>query len=44
MIRLKLLKVGAVAIRNTRRVGLHLSTACPDQDLFHLAVAHLKPG
>ncbi len=43
-IRLKLLKVGAVVIRNTRRVSFHLSTACPDKALFHLAAAKLKPG
>ena len=43
-IRLKLLKIGAVVIRNTRRVRLHLSTACPDKALFHLAAARLKPG
>ena len=43
-IRLKLLKIGAVVIRNTRRVALHLSTACPDKALFHLAAAKLKPG
>lgn len=43
-IRLKLLKIGAVVIRNTRRVTLHLSTACPDQALFRLAAARLKPG
>jgi len=33
-IRLKLLKIGAVIRRNTRRVYFHLSSACPDQDLF----------
>jgi hypothetical protein len=43
-IRLKLLKIGAVVIRNTRRVSLHLSTACPDKVLFHLVAARLKPG
>jgi len=43
-IRLKLLKIGAVVIRNTRRVRLHLSTACPDKALFHLIAARLKPG
>ncbi len=43
-IRLKLLKIGAVVIRNTRRVALHLSTAGPDKALFHLAAARLKPG
>ena len=43
-IRLKLLKIGAVVIRNTRRVRLHLSSACPDKALFHTAAARLKPG
>jgi hypothetical protein len=43
-IRLKLLKIGAIVIRNTRRVCFHLSTACPDKALFHLAAAKLKPG
>ncbi len=43
-IRLKLLKIGAVVIRNTRRVTLHLSTACPDKALFALAARRLKPG
>ena len=43
-IRLELLKIGALVIRNTRRVAIHLSTACPDKDLFQLAAARLKPG
>ena len=43
-IRLRLLRIGAVVIRNTRRVSLHLSTACPDKALFHLAATRLKPG
>jgi len=43
-IRLKLLRIGAVVIRNTRRVTLHLSSACPDKTLFHAAAARLKPG
>jgi hypothetical protein len=43
-IRLRLLKIGAVVTRNTRRVVIHLSTACPDKALFRLAVARLKPG
>ncbi len=42
-IRMKLLKIGAVVTRNTRRVCLHLSTACPDKALFHLAAARLRP-
>ena len=43
-IRLKLLKIGAVITRNTRRVRLHLSSACPDQDLFRLVAARLDTG
>jgi hypothetical protein len=43
-IRLKLFKIGAVVIRNTRRVRVHLSTACPHKALFALAAARLKPG
>ncbi|MEE8507397.1 MAG: IS1380 family transposase [Kiloniellales bacterium] len=43
-IRLKLLKIGAVVIRNTRRIRLHLSTACPDKALLYLVAARLKPG
>ncbi len=43
-IRLKLLKIGAVVIRNTRRVSIHLSTACPDKWLFQLAAARLTAG
>ena len=42
-IRLKLLKIGAVVIRNTRRVAIHLSSACPDKALFQLAAKRLKP-
>ncbi len=33
-IRLTLLRVGAVALRNTRRIRLLLSSACPYQELF----------
>ena len=43
-IRLKLLKIGAVIVRNTRRVRLHLSSACPDKALFILAAERLVPG
>ncbi len=43
-IRLKLLKIGAVIVRNTRRVRFHLSSACPQQDLFRLVAARLEPG
>ena len=37
--RLKLLKLGAIIVRNTRRVCLPFSTACPLQELF-VKVAH----
>lgn len=43
-IRLRLLKVGAVVLRNTRRIQLLLSSAYPHADLFRLAVARLDPG
>ncbi len=43
-LRLKLLRLGAVIVRNTRRVRFHLSSAYPYQSLFRLAVARLKPG
>jgi hypothetical protein len=42
-IRLKLLKIGAVIIRNTRRVQLMLSSACPYQQLFITVAARLRP-
>ena len=43
-IRLKLFRIGAVITRNTRCIRFHLSSACPDQDLFRLPAARLKPG
>ena len=43
-IRLKLLKVGAVVTRNTRRVRIHLSSAFPHKPLFALLVERLAPG
>ena len=45
-IRLKLLRLGAIVIRNTRRVRLLLllSSAVPHQALFKLVVARLNPG
>ena len=43
-IRLKLLKIGAAVVRNTRRVILMLSESCPYKDLFRLAAARLQPG
>lgn len=43
-IRLKLLKIGAVIVRNTRRVRVMLSSACPDQHLFRLVAVRLDTG
>ena len=43
-LRLKLLKIGAVILRNTRRIRFLLSSAYPYQELFLLAAARLKPG
>ena len=43
-IRLKLLKIGAAVVRNTRRVILMLSESCPYKELFRLAAARLQAG
>jgi hypothetical protein len=43
-IRLKLMKVGAVVVRNTRRVRLMLSSAFPLQDLFRTVAGRLAGG
>jgi hypothetical protein len=43
-IRLKLLKIGAVIIRNTRRIRFMLSSAYPYQKLFAIAAARLDSG
>jgi hypothetical protein len=42
-IRLKLLKIGAVIVRNTRRVRILLSSAYPHQALFLKVAARLAP-
>jgi len=42
-IRLKLIKVGAVILRNTRRVSFKLASTCPYQDLFTLVARRLAP-
>ena len=42
-IRLKPLKIGAVTAHNARRVRFHLSSACPEQDLFRLVAARRNP-
>ncbi len=44
-IRLKLLKIGAVILRNTRRVRLMLSSSYPYHDIFRKIAGHLlEPG
>ena len=43
-IRLKLLRIGAVILRNTRRVRFLLSSACPDKEAFRAAAERLGPG
>jgi len=43
-LRLRLLKIGAVIVRNTRRIRFLLSSACPDKALFFLAASRLAPG
>ena len=40
-IRLKLLKIGAVVVRNTRRVRMHLSSSYPYKPLFWDVASHL---
>ena len=42
-IRLKLLKIGAVILRNTRRVRFLLASACPYRDLYTLVARRLAP-
>jgi len=43
-LRLKLLKIGAVILRNTRRIRFLLSSAYPYQTLFQQVVARLDSG
>jgi hypothetical protein len=43
-IRLKLLKIGTVIVRNTRRIRLFFSSAYPDQELFKKVCAALHSG
>ena len=40
-LRLKLLKIGGVVVRNTRRVVIHLSSAYPWQKLFCLVAKRM---
>lgn len=41
-IRLTLLKIGAVVIRNTRRIRFMMSSACPHQHLFYQVATRLN--
>jgi hypothetical protein len=41
-IRLKLIRIGAIVLRNTRRIRLHLSSAHPHQDIFARVVRRLE--
>jgi hypothetical protein len=43
-IRLKLLKIGTVIVRNTRRIRLFFSSAYPHQALFKKVCAALGSG
>jgi hypothetical protein len=43
-LRLKLLKIGAVILRNTRRIRFLLSSSCPYPSLFFHVAAKLQPG
>ena len=43
-IRLKLFKIGAAVIRNTRRIRFHLSSAYPYRQVFMLVAHRLAPG
>lgn len=43
-IRLKLFKIGAVILKNTRRVRFLLASGCPYQELYFLAAHRLAPG
>ena len=42
-IRLKLLKIGAVILRNTRRIRFLLSSSYPYQELFEQVAHQLNP-
>lgn len=43
-IRLRLLEIGAVFVRNTRRIRFLFSSHYPEQRLFRMVVARLVPG
>ena len=43
-IRLKLFKIGAVVLKNTRRIRILLASGCPCKDLYFLVAHRLAPG
>lgn len=43
-LRNKLIKIGAVITRNTRRIRVHLSSTCTSQDLFWRVAERFSPG
>jgi hypothetical protein len=43
-IRLKLFKIGAVILKNTRRVRFLLASGCPYKELYFLVANRLAPG
>ena len=43
-IRLKLFKIGAVILKNTRRIRFLLASGCPYKELYFLAANRLGPG
>jgi len=43
-LRLKLVKIGTVIVRNTRRIRLFFSSGYPYQDIFHLVSERLATG
>lgn len=43
-LQVKLIKIGAVITRNTRRIRIHLSSAYPHQDIFKTAYQNIMSG
>lgn len=43
-LRTRLLKIGAVITRNTRRIRIMMSSTYPDQELFYKIVTKMAPG
>ena len=43
-LQVKLIKIGAVMTRNTRRIRIHLSSAYPHQDIFKTAYQNILSG